>query len=104
MMLRKKQGEGAHDSRLKTAKKCWKILQIFHQFVFYFLKSIAQDYEEKGDAEYKKTVFNNAVVYYTKGIDMNCKDDELNAVLYKKRAASHFFLGEIIILFDYRFS
>ena len=53
-----------------------------------------QKNEEKGDAEFKENEFSNAADFYTKGIKVNCKDLALKAVLYKKRAASHFFLGE----------
>ena len=35
---------------------------------------------------------------------MNCEDVALNAVLYKKRAASHFLMGEFRPLFDFQFS
>lgn len=69
-----------------------------------FLTETAQMNEEKGDAEYNKNEFSNAAVFYTKGIDVSCKDVEMNAVLYKKRAASHFFLGEFMPLFDFQFS
>ena len=31
--------------------------------------------------EYKKNNFNNAVQFYTEGIEVNCKDEELNAKL-----------------------
>ena len=35
---------------------------------------------------------------------MSCKDVTLNAVLYKKRAACHFFLGELRTILDSKFS
>ena len=69
-----------------------------------FLIETAQKNEEKGDAEYKKNEFSNAAVFYTKGIEEKCKDVALAAVLYKKRAASHFFQGEFRPLFDFQFS
>ena len=59
----------------------------------------AQKNEEKGDAEYKKNEFSNAAVFYTKGIEVKCKDVALAAVLYKKRAASHFFQDEPLTSF-----
>ena len=59
-----------------------------------FLIETAQKNEEKGDAEYRKKEFSNAAIFYTEGMEVKCKDIALKAVLYKKRAASHFFLGE----------
>ena len=64
-----------------------------------FLLETAQKNEEKGDADFKKNEFSNAAILYTKAIEVKCKDVALNAVLYKKRAASHFFLGEFRKLF-----
>ena len=81
-----------------------KITNSHHSICILFLIEIAQENEEKGDAEYKKNEFSNAAVFYTKGIEVSCKDVALNAVLYKKRAASHFFLGEFRPLFDFQFS
>jgi len=81
-----------------------KITNSHHSICILFLIETAQENEEKGDAEYKKNEFSNAAVFYTKGIEVNCKDVALNAVLYKKRAASHFFLGEFRTLFDFQFS
>ena len=81
-------------SRLKTTKNVGKFLVCHHSISILFFIATAQKNEEKGDAEYKKNEFSNAADFYTKGIEVNCKDVALNAVLYKKRAASHFFLGE----------
>ncbi|KAM7430662.1 Tetratricopeptide repeat protein 4 [Porites harrisoni] len=36
------------------------------------LKAIAEVYKNEGNDEYKKTNFNNAIHYYTKGIKVNC--------------------------------
>ncbi|KAL9962554.1 hypothetical protein ACROYT_G031662 [Oculina patagonica] len=57
------------------------------------LKAIAQVYKEEGNAEYRKNEFKNALAFYTEGIDVNCKDDKLNAILYTNRATAHFSLG-----------
>ena len=64
----------------------------------------AQNNEGKGDDEYKKNEFSNASIFSTKGIEVKCKDVALTAVLHKKRAASHLFLGEFRPLFDFQFS
>ena len=75
-----------------------------HTFFFLFLIEAAQKNEEKGDAKCKTNEFSNAAVFYTEGIEVSCKDVALNAVLYKKRAACHFFLGEFRVILDSQFS
>ena len=60
-----------------------------------FLTAIAQVYKEEGNAEYRKKEFRNAASFYTEGIDVKCKDDQLNAILYTNRATSYFCLGEL---------
>ena len=49
---------------------------------------------EKGEAEGKENESGNPLSFFTKGVDLNCKDDELNAIFYTKRAVSHFSVGE----------
>ena len=49
---------------------------------------------EKGDAECKENESGNPLSLFTEGVDVNCKDDELNAIFYTRRAASHFSMGE----------
>ena len=56
--------------------------------------AIAEVYKNEGNDEYKKSNFNNAIHYYTKGIKVNCKDEELNAKLYSNRAAANLNLGK----------
>ncbi|XP_078382338.1 uncharacterized protein LOC144665030 [Oculina patagonica] len=58
------------------------------------LKAIAQVYKEEGNVEYRKNEFRNALGFYTEGIDVNCKDDKLSAILYTNRATAHFSLGD----------
>ena len=60
--------------------------------------AIAEVYKNEGNDEYKKNNFNNAVQFYTEGIEVNCKDEELNAILYSNRAAARFNLGEKLLL------
>ncbi|CAH3182476.1 unnamed protein product, partial [Porites evermanni] len=55
--------------------------------------AIAEVYKNEGNDEYKKNNFNNAIQFYTEGIEVNCKDEELNAILYSNRAAARFNLG-----------
>ena len=56
--------------------------------------AIAEVYKSEGNDEYNKKNFNNAITYYTEGIKVNCKDQDLNAKLYSNRAAAHFNLGK----------
>ena len=58
----------------------------------------------KGRIEYEKGDFRNALSCYTEGIELKCKDDELNASLYLARLLSHKQLGEFTRLFVFRFS
>ena len=55
-------------------------------------------YKNEGNDEYRRQKFGNAICFYTEGIKVNCKDDELNAKLYNNRATAHFVLGEILLL------
>ena len=50
---------------------------------------------DKGDAECKENESGNLLSFFTEGVDVNCKDDELNAIFYTRRAATHFSVGEI---------
>jgi len=59
--------------------------------------AIAEVYKNEGNDEYWKKEYINAVHFYTEGIKVNCKDNELNAKLYNNRATSYFYLGEILI-------
>ena len=54
---------------------------------------------EKGGAECKKNESGNPLSFFTEGVDVNCKDDELNAIFYTRKAASHFLMGEFTRLF-----
>ena len=56
--------------------------------------AIAEVYKNEGNDEYNKKNFNNAITYYTEGIKVNCKDQDLNAKLYSNRAAAHFNLSK----------
>ena len=59
-----------------------------------FFLAIAEVYKNEGDEEYRKKDFINAIHFYTEGIKVKCKDEELNAKLYSNRATAHFYLGE----------
>ena len=66
--------------------------------IIIFIVAIAEVYKNEGNDEYKKNNFNNAIQFYTEGIKVNCKDEELNAILYSNRAAARFNLGEKLLL------
>ena len=62
--------------------------------IIIIIVAIAEVYKNEGNDEYKKSNFNNAIQFYTEGIEVNCKDEELNAKLYSNRAAANLNLGE----------
>ncbi|XP_056388161.1 tetratricopeptide repeat protein 4 [Hyla sarda] len=53
----------------------------------------AKSYKEEGNEYFKEKNYKKAIIAYTEGIKRNCKDAELNAVLYTNRAAAQFYLG-----------
>ena len=61
---------------------------------YFFVVAIAEVYRKEGNDEYNKKNFNNAIHFYTEGIKVNCKDEELNAKLYSNRATADFNLGK----------
>ena len=65
-------------------------LKLFYLFV----AAIAEVYKNEGNDEYNQNNFNSAIHFYTEGIKVNCKDEELNAKLYSNRATAHFNLGK----------
>ena len=56
--------------------------------------AIAELFKNDGNDEFRKKDFRNAIFLYTKGIKVDCKDQELNAKLFNNRATAHFNLGE----------
>ena len=55
---------------------------------------MADAYKDQGNDAFKRKDYSNAVHFYTEGLQVNCKDDELNAKLYSNRATAHFHQGE----------
>jgi len=55
----------------------------------------AKKYSEEGDEEFKYRKYEEAILSYTKGIEVKCEDKELNAKLHTNRAKAHCFLGKI---------
>lgn len=62
--------------------------------------AIAEDHNREGDAKLKENEFDNAAEFFTKGIDLKCKDDELNATMYTNRARVHFCVGKPELYFQ----
>ena len=60
------------------------------------LSGIAKVCLEEGNKEYRQGKANNAIDSYTEGLQVNCKDERLNAKLYSNRATAHFRLGNKI--------
>ena len=58
------------------------------------LSGIAKVFLEEGNKEYRQGESNNAINSYTEGLQVNCKDERLNAKLYSNRATAHFRLGK----------
>ena len=59
-----------------------------------FILAIAEVYNNEGNDKYSKKHYSSAVYFYTEGIKVHLKDDELKAELYRNRAEAHFCLGE----------
>ena len=56
-------------------------------------------YRQEGNEEFMQKNFSNAIYFFTEGITVSCKDEELQAKLYNNRAAAFFHLGEDICIF-----
>ena len=57
------------------------------------LLAIAEVYNTEGNERHGEDDFTNAIHFYTEGIQVNCKDEELRAELYSNRAETYFCLG-----------
>nr|XP_058950305.1 tetratricopeptide repeat protein 4-like [Pocillopora verrucosa] len=64
------------------------------------LRGIAKECLEKGNKEYRQGEANNAIISYTEGLQVNCRDKSLNAKLYSNRAAAHFRLANYVECVD----
>lgn len=56
--------------------------------------AIAEAYNAEGNTEYRKGEYKYTIICYTEGINTNCKDDNLNAILFTNRATARLQLGE----------
>ncbi|KAM4722649.1 tetratricopeptide repeat protein 4 isoform 1-T2 [Rhinophrynus dorsalis] len=57
------------------------------------LEEQAKTYKDEGNEYFKEKDYKKAIVSYTEGLKKNCKDLELNAILYTNRAAAQFYIG-----------
>ena len=58
------------------------------------VSAIAEVYKNEGNEEYRTGDFINAIHFYTEGIKVKCRNEELKAKLYSNRATAHFKLGK----------
>ena len=56
--------------------------------------AIAEVYKTEGNEAYLKEDYYNAVYFYTEGIKVSCKDEDVRAKLYSNRAYANLRLGE----------
>ena len=61
-----------------------------------FCLAIAGVYSNEGAEAYAKKDYSNAVYFATEGIKVNCKDEDLMAIMYNNRAYANLFLGELM--------
>lgn len=56
---------------------------------------MAENFKNQGNDSFKqgKKFYKDALVFYTNGIDVGCKDDKLNETLYVNRAAVNLQFG-----------
>ena len=64
-----------------------------------FVLAIAEVYFQDGNKQFRGKDFDNSIHFYTEGIKVNSKDNELKAKLYCNRATANLRLGEIFIQF-----
>ena len=59
-----------------------------------FILATAELFKNQGNDEFRKKDVSNAILLYTKGINVDIKDEELKAKMYSNRATAHFNLGK----------
>ena len=67
------------------------------RFLFCFMileVAIAEAFNDEGNTEYRKGEYKYATICYTEGINTNCKDENLIAILFTNRATVRFQSGE----------
>lgn len=75
------------------------VIRLVHLVIRSVPTETAQVYKELGEVERDKGEFQNAISFFTQGIDVKCKDDQLNFKLYFARSNIHRRLSESVICF-----
>ena len=60
-----------------------------------FISAIAETHKNAGNDAFLKDDHVKAIKLYTEGIELKCKDEDLNAKLYNNRASAHYHLGKV---------
>ena len=60
-----------------------------------FISAIAETHKNAGNDAFSKHDFVKAINLYTEGIEVKCKDEDVNAKLYNNRASAHYHLGKV---------
>ena len=64
-------------------------------FSLTIISAIAETRKKVGNDAFHKDDFNKAINLYTEGIEVKCRDEDLNAKLYNNRASAHYHLGKV---------
>ena len=64
-------------------------------FSLTIISAIAETRKKAGNDAFHKDDFNKAINLYTEGIEVKCRDEDLNAKLYNNRASAHYHLGKV---------
>ena len=67
-----------------------------------FISAIAETHKNAGNDAFSKGDFVKAINLYTEGIEVKCKDEDLNAKLYNNRASAHYHLGKVSFILTLR--
>ena len=60
-----------------------------------FISAIAETHKNAGNDAFLKGDLVKAINSYTEGIEVKCKDEDLNAKLYNNRASAYYHLGKV---------
>ena len=70
--------------------------------LFFISAIIAETRKNDGNDAFLNHDFVKAVNLYTEGIEVKCKDEDLNAKLYNNRASAHYHLGKVSFILSLR--
>lgn len=70
---------------------------------FYVMIEVAENFKNQGNECFKqgKKFYKDALVFYTNGLEVFCKDDKLNETLYVNRAACNLHFGKDTLASQY---